>query len=300
VRVNVSAVKAFQRSESEWYYAYHLGRVPRRPEKALELGTIWHQLMEAWTLGMTKEEAKRDATIEVARKSRAWQLDPAIAPIFIEDFHKEVEHLYNLFDLHEERITPEELLLVERPIEMPLLRTSPSSSTHALLGRPDRVIRMQGRLWHVQNRTLSDRTPIAVYLSAAGRDLHELAYAALICHFYNEPLSAYGGTWMNIVRKISRKRLAESPAEAFVQEFIPIDAHQVTMALEDIALVCDRMEEIATMRRRPMHTRDADKVAYGKTLSPYFGVYTGAETIEDDRLFRNAESRYAEDAVEVA
>src|SRR6185503_11381546 len=166
--------------------------------------------------------ADKDAAKEAARKSVAdtisqLSIEPASTHSFIEDFLDDSEHLLNLFDAYEPRVKFDEILATEQAIEMPIL-----GGPHILFGRPDVVVRHQGKLWHEQNRTLSDRTVMPVYLAAAERDLHELGYAPMICHHYNEPLSNYGGTFMNICRKVSKKKLAEDPHAAFVQEFIPI------------------------------------------------------------------------------
>lgn len=295
MRVNVSAVKTFQTCETDWYYAYHLRRVPRQPQTALLLGTLWHTMMEYLARTHDRDASKRQAVLQVAETTRDLHLDPSVSPLFIDSFHKDVEHLYDLFDAYEERFTADETLLVEEALEMPLLRDGIADSGHSVFGRPDRVVRMQGRLWHVQNRTLSDRTPMAVYLAAAERDLHELAYAALICHRYSIALEEYGGTFMNICRKVSRKALAERPQDAFVQEFVPIAPQQVRRALDDIIVVCDRMTEIAEGRRVPLQNRDSDKGKFGNRLSPYFNVKLGRDRLEDDRLFMNARSRYEDD-----
>src|SRR6185503_12305512 len=66
VKVNISAIKTFQYDQMDWYYAYVLKRVPRRPEMALHLGTLWHTLLETYT-----KTADKDAAKEAARKSVA-------------------------------------------------------------------------------------------------------------------------------------------------------------------------------------------------------------------------------------
>jgi hypothetical protein len=160
------------------------------------------------------------------------------------------------------------------------------------------VVRYQGKLWHVQNRTLSDRTVMPVYLAAAERDLHELAYAYLIQRHFQIHADQYGGTLMNIVRKVSKKKLAEDPDAAFIQEFIPIEQHQVARAIEDIIRVADDMVAIIEGRRDPIENRDTDKGRFGNRLSPYFEVKRGHQVISDERLFKTSVSRYDSEAVD--
>lgn len=267
MKVNVSAVKTFLYDQLDWYFAYHLKRVPIRREPALELGTAWHQLME-----------------EFARSG-----DRAKAKAGVEPF-EEAEYLLDLFDHYNERFQFDETLLIEAPLETQLL-----GGPHTLVGRPDRVVRYQSKLWHVQNRTLSDRAVMPVYLAAAERDLHELAYAYLIQRHFKLHPDQYGGTLMNIARKVSRKKLVEDPDAAFVQEFIPIDSAQVAEAIEDIIQVADDMEAIISGRRRAVQNRDSDRGRFGNRLSPYFEVRRGRQTLYEESSFKTTESRYDTD-----
>jgi len=280
MKLNVSAAKAFLTDQLDWYYAYHLRRVPKGHVMPLALGTVWHILMEYYARTTSKEAAKHQAQLEIYEI-----LNEAPQDEWAEDFQQEVEMLFNLFDLYEDNITPDETLLIEEPIEMPL-------GVHTLVGRPDRVIRYQDKFWHVQNRTLSDRTNIPIYLAAAERDLHELAYAALICHKYGVETTEYGGTLMNIVRKVSRKKLVEAPNAAFVQEFIPISPVQVREGLLDLEqIVCD-MAAILDGTRRAVSNRDTDKGRFGNRISPYFTVKMGRISIDDDAHFKTVKDRY--------
>lgn len=294
MKLNVSAVKTFLYDQQDWYYAYVLKRVPRRPEMALHLGTLWHLLLEEYARSGIKDEAKESGRKHIEALASQLGMEPAANPGFVDEFLDDSEHLFNLFDAYEERQKFDETLAIEGAIEMPIL-----GGPHTLIGRPDRVVRHQGKLWHVQNRTLSDRTVMGVYLAAAERDLHELAYAAMISHHYGEPLSKYGGTYMNICRKVSKKKLAEDPQGAFIQEFIPIDPKQVAEAIEDIAQVADDMASIVTGSRRCVQARETDKGRFGNRLSAYFDVKRGRASIYDDHLFQTSVSRYdSEPAVE--
>ena len=282
MKVNVSAVKTFLYDQMDWYFAYVLKRVPRVTSPALQMGTLWHGLLEEFAKTGSRESAKEWAFKEIAK-------DGVLLDI---EYQEQAEHMLNLFDAYRERYEFDETLLVEAPLEVVLL-----GGPHVLVGRPDRVVRYQGKLWHVQNRTLSDRTVMSVYLAAAERDLHELAYAHLITKHFKLHLDQYGGTLMNICRKVSKKKLAEDPQSAFIQEFIPISASQVTEAIEDIVQVADDMQAIMDGKRRAIQNRDSDKGRFGNRLSSYYGVRRGHTTLDDDNLFTDAESRYDTEAV---
>lgn len=286
MKINVSAVKTFLYDQLDWFYQYHLRRVPRRHEPALELGSLWHILLEEFTKTGSREEAKNAGQLAVGEATK--KID---SPLVISEFEHAAEGLFNLFDAYKERYEFDETLLIESPLETQLL-----GGPHTLVGRPDRVVRYQGKLWHVQNRTLSDRTVMPVYLAAAERDLHELAYAFLIQRHFKLHQDAYGGTLMNIVRKVSKKKLAEDPDAAFVQEFIPIAPEQVAEAIEDIIQVADDMESIISGRRRAVQNRESDKGRFGNRLSPYFEVRRGRATLYEDSLFEGATSRYDQDS----
>lgn len=281
MKVNVSAVKTFLYDQLDWYYAYVLKRVPRQVSPALQMGTLWHGLLEELAKTSSREAAKEWAFKEIAKDGTLLDVE----------FQEQAEHMLNLFDAYRERYEFEETLLIEAPLETQLL-----GGPHILVGRPDRVVRYQGKLWHVQNRTLSDRTVMPVYLAAAERDLHELAYAYLIQRHYALHPDKYGGTLMNICRKVSKKKLAEDPESAFVQEFIPIAQEQVAEAIEDIIQIADDMQAIVDNRRRAVQSRDTDKGRFGNRLSPYFDVRIGRTTLYDDVSFTAAESRYDTEA----
>lgn len=290
MKVNVSAVKLFQWDQTDWYYTYILKRVPRTFAPALALGTLWHVILEDFAKTGSRESAKNAGAEAVSKAVSAHASDPFFNH---DEFLSECEHMFNLFDAYKERYQFEKTLMVEAPLEAQLL-----GGPHILVGRPDRVVRYEGKFWHVQNRTLSDRTVMAVYLAAAERDLHELAYAYLIQKHFQLHADQYGGTLMNIARKVSKKKLAEDPDSAFVQEFIPISQGQVTEAVEDIIQVATDMEDVVNNRRRAVQHRDTDKGRFGNRLSSYFNVKRGSGTLYDDTAFQPASSRYDEEPVD--
>lgn len=282
MRVNVSAVKAFQHCQLDWYWRFCLRRVPRAaPAIPLSVGSCFHAYAEQRSLGFSHDEsliaftATRDAFLSDPSPDE-WQ----------RKFIDEITRLGGLLAHYTERFVPEDTLMVEEPIE-----TALSGGLHTLIGRPDRVIRFAGKWWHMQYRTLSDRTPIGVYIKSRERDLHELAYAWLIAGKFRLSPDEYGGSYFNIVRKLSTKAIHERPLEAFVQELIPLDWSQVLTAIDDIGCIAFEMDRVMS-NLSPIQNRDADLNRFGNVLSPYYEARAGRISIHDDAHFMTAPDPY--------
>jgi hypothetical protein len=138
---------------------------------------------------------------------------------------------------------------------------------------------------------MSDRTHVPTFVAATQRSLHELVYAHLIRE--TDPFRvAYGGCYLNIIRKLSDKGWRERPDSAFVQELVPIHDEQIIAALSDISCIASRMERILTGEAVPISNRSADVSMYGNSLSDYFEVHIGTASLDDDTLFEDFVSRY--------
>lgn len=287
MKVSVSEIKAFLTDQQEWQYAYILKRSPKRIETALEVGSFWHVLME----NFYKKSRSKPAALTAAQEWLVERLDIPMDSNDLEKYEKiqtECAKLMQLFSLHWSDPCPEsETIAVEQPIEHIV-------QGYALIGKPDRIIRYQDKFWHMQHRTLSDRTNIPLYLEAAQRDLHELVYAYLCVNHYNLTYDRWGGTLFNIVRKLSQKRIDESPESAFVQAFIPIDKRQIFDAIAEVRQVFTDMEGIRAGIRTPIANRDMEKGRFGNVLSPYFKVKTGELKLDNDTFFSNTIDRYAD------
>lgn len=290
MRVNVSAIKLFQRSQREWFFKYHLKRVPRRPEGAyLFTGSWWHSVVEH----LAKHKSL-DIALEFACDLQKRYLDDFAqhgSDIYwqklVKDFSDETSRLIRLFPMMPLRFIPENILSVEESIEVKL-----PDSQHTLIGRPDQVILLKDKYWHLQFKTISDRTPMSVFVPTRARDLHELAYAYLICGKYCTP-EQYGGTLLNVVRKISNKAITEDPGKAFVQELIPISFTDVWDAISDIIAIADDMEAVITGKRRLIENRESDTNKFGNVISPYFEALYNKASIEDNFLYMDApQDRY--------
>ena len=138
MKLNVSQVKTFQYDQLDWYYAYVLKRVPRHPSKALLLGTLWHTLQEEFARTGSRESALArfgEVVHQMVEDHRS-----VVSGKFIEEFLVESNLLPLYFEHHVERFLPENVLGVEMALEMPI------DGGHTLLGRPDKIVRLEGQI----------------------------------------------------------------------------------------------------------------------------------------------------------
>lgn len=288
MNISVSELNCFLTCEFDWWCRYVARRIPRRPEPALAAGTFWHSLMADFIRSGDKGKSLSHA-MERMDDLREEMIAMSATDDILKDFETQCARLLAAFSSYRDFVASEETLLIEEPLSAPLLGTP-----HTLVGTPDRVIRLKGdsSIWHVQYKTISDRTPVWVFLASQERSLHELVYSHLICTHLGIPASNYGGTILNVVRKISAKAMREHPDSAFVQEFVPIRQSEVAHALSDIQQLARRMDDIRSGVRAPIHNRLADVGRFGNTLSPYWDVRRGLGDISNDALYMDAPDRY--------
>lgn len=290
MKTNISAVKQFQTCQLDWYYRYHLRRIPRAvPAPYLATGTVWHTAMAAIMRGATTDQAYIQFHQAINHFEDDWVHAKLGDPTGnIDKFLSEAARLGDLLRHWSPRFEWESVQMVETPIEINLGLTK-----HQLIGRPDAIVRLYNKYWHVQHRTLSDRTPITPYITTRARDLHELGYAWLIMQHFGISPDEYGGSYFNIVRKLSAKAISLNPQEAFVQELVPLRFDQICMAIRDITTICDQMAEIAA-GRDPISNREADLNRFGNVLNPYWQVRLGITDINDDYHFMDSPDPYEE------
>lgn len=123
------------------------------------------------------------------------------------------------------------------PWDQPVIQVERALSvqmdTFTLVGIPDAIVRFQGALWHVQHKTLDQSRSVATYAQGVAASLHESIYAILIKKAF--PSEPYGGTMLNVVRKLSEKGAKEDASRALHLEFIPIADAQLQRAIDDIS-----------------------------------------------------------------
>jgi hypothetical protein len=142
-----------------------------------------------------------------------------------------------------------------------------------VFGRPDAVVMWKGAWWHVQHKTVAAGVPVGVFAAGVRVSLHESIYAGLLRTKYPQ----VRGTMLNVVRKISRKRVVEDPNSALHIEFISIPERMTEMAERDLLSVVARMDS-----GNPPTRADRKRCVgvYGNSLCEAYGVCWGGEGIE--------------------
>lgn len=293
MNLNVSDILTFQRCEHEWFCRCLKRRIPKKAEAELAIGTWWHHVMSEFVRDPDQDRTSEKA-IALSVQMRN-ELSRFNEPEAVKTFQITIDNLLHLFTHYQDPLLSYETLLLEEPLRAPLPGRFQRARDHVLCGTPDRVVRApDGKIWNIQYKTMSDRTPVPVFVAMAERSLHELIYAFLIMDRLGIQAHQYGGTYLNVVRKLASRAAREKPETAFVQEFIPIRYSEVERGLHDVAILGDRMDAIARGDLAPVHNRMADSNRFGNVLSPYFDVRRGYASLDDDTLFMDAPNRYPE------
>lgn len=162
---------------------------------------------------------------------------------------------------------------------------------HVVVGRLDAPIRWNGSRWHLQHKTLSPSIPVATFCEQQRTDWHECVYHRML---QEAAPGNVAGTVLNIIRKLSAKRLAESPLDAIVPpQYLPRTDDLVQEALDDLALLIDDIEAGRNGTRRIVKCRSACAGPYRNSLCVYKSVCDGDVAIESD-AFVDLEPRYAD------
>jgi len=266
----VSQLKDYLRCPQLSYYAHELRRVPIVDSTAQGVGSIFHGLMALrmkgelgnnWSSGpiwSSTSQASRDAFC----KHRLWI--PA-------SFYK---------------IEPQwELIQVEQAL---------TSSVISLQGRPDSIIKYNGKFWSLQWKTYTNDLPSL--LDKVKLSFHEVAYEHLGRQNGFEP---WGGIILGACQKLpayrmSSDRRTKTPVTD-PDRVAVFTTHYLTRSLELTAYLTGNLERLLErMERDWVHQlRNTDQCfgPFGGSRCPYFEVCHGGQSIESD-TFKTAEPRY--------
>jgi hypothetical protein len=212
--------------------------------------------------------------------------------------------LREAFPLWEDKFADMETLEVEGGFEY----QDPEVPWLMWKGRPDRVVKMGTRIWHVQNRGLAAQTNFGTYTRLAKRHYHE--------HLYGEHLEKkyctrknklrYGGTIFNLVRKLKfrtnvgkKNETTKTREEMFWQG--PI-SYEMKSGLHKSVMMSMRQhaEEMREVERRwheenrvPAPNEKMNGGFNGSSEDPYFKVLIGEITLDDGTVFTAREDTYA-------
>lgn len=276
----VSQIRLYLECPQKWGYVYLDNRVGP-PSVALTTGALWHNAMERRLGG---EEP--DAAFTAALSESTAQVKHLTDPTALYNSGKAAGEFCNLhpaFMLWQPK--PDwEILHIEKEFSAPLPYASPTR----LRGRVDCLVKWNGFYWHLQHKTLAPSRPLRAFIRYMERDWHECAYQWLLEQHGYQP---YGGTLLNIVRKLSKAKLAENPAAALHIEYIVRPPYLVTKAIEDIDATVQRMQlervlHAAAMAQKGfsvtlLQNRSMCGGIYGNSLCPYIDVCNGRATTAD-------------------
>jgi hypothetical protein len=188
MRANISQLLLYMECPRKWYFKYILKRGFESTSKALEDGLAWHDLMEA----------APSSDLAIREEDPLW-----------------MKAGYDAWLVWKEKAKKDgfEFLAKELELEAPL-------GPHTIFGRLDALVRWNGRLWHLQHKTLSPSVPIPTYQRLVARSWHEHAYQHLIGRAVHVMVSdlayseePYGGTLLVICRKLSDKSISKRMEE---------------------------------------------------------------------------------------
>ena len=181
------------------------------------------------------------------------------------------------------------VLETEQALELEVWSPELGQAGFVLFGTPDACVTWEGKLWHLQHKTIGQSIPVGVFSAGIAQSLHEAGYAALLQHAH--PGIPYGGTLLNIVRRLSEKRALEDPSQALHIEFLAITPAQIERGLRDIS---HKAQQILAQTRR-YRRRAACWGIYRNKLCEYYPSCWQGISINDAVLFehKNPLSHYA-------
>ena len=270
MKISVSQIKRFVECNMKAHYEYTLLRGGAKRAMALDIGSLAHLALEA--------KLKGEPWIQVTDEYLA-SLPPEVSVEVGEDF----------------AILAPSLALWAPPDDWEILGTEVEMEIpcgkHTIVGRLDAPIRWNGSLWHLQHKTLGATVPVGVFCEQQRTDWHECVYHRMLQRTYPDNVE---GTVLNIIRKLSTKRLAENPADALVPpQYLPRTDELVSEALDDLSQLIDDIEAGRNGTRRIIKCRSACAGPYRNSLCIYKPVCDGDVDITSD-AYTDLEPRYTD------
>jgi len=317
-KVNISAVNQFSKCEFRWWAQYVMGWVPKQEPAPLAFGRLLHLVFEGHAQGMSMEQSIQNHMNSWHQKAITTtdSFENSVLLGAISQLDDMSEALVQWKDQYEFEIP---VLEVEQRFEI----AHPLDSSIHLIGRPDRVAVMAGRIWHVQNRGLASSTNFGVYTELAKRHYHEHVYAEALNQKYIEDgkvipyglpglphgmYLSYGGTVFNLVRKLKyRTNITKNNPEGQVKPLtemfyqypmsIDLNSSLHKHIMECVLEYAGRMREAEylwnTEGRIPPPNEDANGGKFGNSPDPYFKVLCGEIELGDERYFKQRIDPYA-------
>jgi len=284
-RVNVSSIHDFIRCRKRWLFTWYLNRVPRATPPALEFGILLHKVFEEYF--NNPGQGMRYTLDSFLVQGGVDAHGPALLDLAY--YAPVLEHW-------EEQYPVEATMEVEQPFALPI----PGLDGVNLIGRPDRVVKVWGRLYHMQNRGLDEKKNLALYTELGMRNMHELTYAWALKQKY--PGEEYGGTIYNLLRKVSLFNRQKKPKyqppyrEVLGQKMVPMLTPRIEQAMDKVRYFAAEMERTVGLYEAGAPIGDSDLMDggfYGNSKDPYFDVLLGKKSLNDNRYFTDRRDPYA-------
>ena len=290
MKLSVSDIKDFRRCEKLAYYKHNLLRSPAKSDSvALTVGTIWHKGMEVFLRERSADAAAAAMLDEVSKLEAS-------------DLHAKASYQLGILAAGLTYWTVPsdwEVLSIEQVLSasLPRWRTGlHHANDHILQGRLDAIVRWNGKVWHVQHKTVDERKNLPLYWRQMERDWHECAYAYLL---ERNGFDNYGGTLLIAARKVAAKRLdPTNPSNIIVPQFISRPQHVIDKAVDDIYLIMNRWQANLDAARASggpgnfIEDRDQCTGPWGNSPCPYLDVCNGLISIDDPTKFVDTPDRY--------
>lgn len=274
-------------------------RVPRAVPQALVVGKVLHQAFE---------NAFKDAHYARLGNSVGDHLALILATfqesVLTEREQKVYDELAGMVEpltFWKDNFPVERVLEVEEPFEFQVQGLT-------FQGRPDRVAVVFGKAFHIQNKSIAATRDLSIYITLAGRSLHELLYGHHLAKKYAAQGLEYGGTIYNIVKKLKYRsktvskaeplgKIINTPESMFLQTVIGLDKEQEKLALRELKWYADEMQRVADhylYGGLVGSNRNLDSGHYGHGIDLYTRVMLGEISLSDDAYFMDREMTYEE------
>lgn len=299
--VNVSSINDYMQCRFRWLCKWVLNRVPRSEGRALAFGKMLHMVFEDYFTGTL--------TMQEAIERHRWTWVHALMEAKDPDEQKAAQDALDDIDAYTEALLQWE---DEYPFEIPTLEVEvpfrveapPYAAGIEFRGRPDRMGVLWGKLFHVQNRSLSANTHFLQYTRLAKRHLHEHIYAYAMRQKY--PQYQYGGTVMNLLRKVKYRgvptkkcpegRILNPISEVLSQHIVNISPEENIAMVHEACMYAQEMRATEYRYREhdewPLPNERMNAGYYGNTIDPYFLVLQGETGLDNDKLFKDREILY--------
>ena len=253
------------------HYEYTLHRGGLRKPDALEVGALVHIALDA---------ILREAMWEPIVEEALAELEPVRAV----ELSELVDELRPAIAAWKK---PEDWRVIGSEMEL-----SVPCGPHTIVGRLDAVVEWNGSFWNLQHKTLGASVPVAVYCEQQRTDWHESVYHRMAERASFVP---FAGTILNIVRKLSAKRIAEFPNDALIPpQYLPRSDADVDEAFQDLQQLIDDIATQGDGGRRVVKCRSSCAGPFRNSLCVYKPVCDGDDVISSEN-YMDLEPRYAPD-----